>query len=135
MKELKGIFKPEISPIHKMDYSIATQLTLDETAQKKEVIPAGTLLKSKTSGKSIELVPTAGASIATVADVAEPLAVLAHDVIPEDGVADYSVGVMIRGVVYKDVMTLANTAPNFTDEIIAKLAPNILVYDVKTLKK
>lgn len=135
MKELKDVFKPEISPIHKMDYSIATFIDLGSAATEKKLIPAGTLLKSKTDGGVIELNPTAGVEIAAVSDVTKPLAVLAHDVKIEKGDQKESVGVMIRGVVYKDVMVQANTSGNFTEDVIAKLAPNILVYDVKTLKK
>lgn len=135
MKELQGVFKPEISPIHKMDYSIATFIDLGTPAEDKKLIPAGTILKSKQDGKEIELYATAGVEIATVADVEKPLAVLVHDVEIEKGVQKEPVGVMIRGVVYKDVMSQANTPSNFTEPVIAKLAPNILTYDVKTLKK
>lgn len=135
MKELVNVFKPEISPIHKMDYSIATFIDLGAPASDKKLIPAGTLLKSKQSGEEIELYPTVGVEVATVSDATVPLAILAHDVKIDKGVQKEPVGVMIRGVVYKDVMSQANTETNFTAEIITKLAPNILVYDVKTLKK
>ena len=132
MKELANIFQPEFSPIHKMDYSIASQLVLSGGDLVKEVIPAGTLLKSSKGGP-IELNPVDGVVIATAAE--EGIAVLAHDVTPEAGVTDYSVGVMIKGVVYQDVMEQANTPAVFTSDVIKALAPNILTYNVKTLKK
>lgn len=135
MREIKDIFKPEGSPIHKREFSVATQLVLEEGDKAKEVIPAGTLLKSKTSGKRIELMPEAGCQVATVADVAEALGVLMHDVVVEKDVDKYSVGVLIKGVVYADAMTEANTSANFTDEVITAIAPNITTYNVITLKK
>lgn len=135
MREIKDIFKPEGSPIHKREFSVATQLVLEEADKKKELIPAGTLLKSKDAGKKIEISPDKGAQIATVADVAAPLGVLMHDVVVEDGVDKYSVGVLIKGVVYDDAMKQANTPENFTEAIIEAIAPNITTYNVITLKK
>lgn len=134
MKELKGIFKPEISPIHKMDYSVATFIDFGTPAVAEKIIPAGTLLKSKQDGKKIELFVVNGVEQATVADVSKPLGVLAHDVKVEVGEQKIPVGVMIKGVVYADVMRLANTKENYTDAVIAALAPNILTYGVVTLK-
>lgn len=134
MTELKNVFKPEINPFHERGFSIVAQL--DTTGvEGKTYIPAGTLLKSATDGKAIELDPTKGVKIATVADAEKPLAVLAHDVQLELGKTKYSVGVVIKGVVYQDVMEKANTKENFTEAIIAKLAPNILTYNVITLGK
>lgn len=132
MKEIKNIFQPEIRPFHKVEFSVATVLDLTTEESTKTFIPAGTLVKSSQSGKSIEIDPTKGAKVATVADVAEPLAVLAHDVIL-DGRKKYPVGVVVKGVVYKDVMENANTPENFTEAIITALAPKILTYGVKTL--
>lgn len=135
MREIKDIFKPEGSPIHKREFSVATQLVLEEGDKTKELIPAGTLLKSKDAGKKIEISPDKGVQVATVADVAAPLGVLMHDVVVEADVDKYSVGVLIKGVVYDDAMKQANTSENFTDEIIEAIAPNITTYNVITLKK
>lgn len=137
IKEFKGIFKPEIQPWHKVEFSVATELELEGADLQKAVIPAGTLLKSKTdtSEARIELTPKAGAKIASVADAAKPLAVLMHDVVVEKGVTKYPVGVIIKGVVYDDVMTEANTSTNWTDAVKKAMLPNITTYGVKTLNK
>lgn len=132
MKEIKNIFQPEIRPFHKVEFSVATVLDLTAEERTKTFIPAGTLLKAATGGKAIEIDPTKGAKIATVADVAEPLAVLAHDIVL-DGRKKYPVGVVVKGVVYEDVMKNANTPTNFTEGIITALAPKILTYGVTTL--
>lgn len=132
MKEIKNIFQPEIRPFHKVEFSVATVLDLTAEEKTKTFIPAGTLLKAASGNKAIEIDPTKGAKIATVADVAEPLAVLAHDVVL-DGRKKYPVGAVIRGVVYRDVMEKANEKKNFEDTIIAALAPKILTYGVTTL--
>ena len=134
MKEIKNAFVPEISPIHKVEFSIATQLTIEGDDLQKDIIPAGTLVKATTTGKRLELEPEKGAKIAKVADVAEALGVLMHDVKVADG-ATQSVGVMIKGVVYDDVMKEANTTTNWTDPVKEALLPNITTYAVITLKK
>lgn len=132
MKEIKNIFQPEIRPFHKVEFSVATVLDLTAEEKTKTFIPAGTLLKAASGEKAIEIDPTKGAKIATVADVAGPLAVLAHDVVL-DGRGKYPVGVVVEGIVYEDVMKNANTKANFTEEIIKALAPKILTYGVTTL--
>ena len=134
MKEIKNAFVPEISPIHKVEFSIATQLTIEGDNLQKDIIPAGTLVKATTTGKRLELEPEKGAKIAKVGDVAEALGVLMHDVRVADG-ATQSVGVMIKGIVYDDVMKEANTATNWTDTVKEALLPNITTYAVITLKK
>ena len=134
MKEIKNAFVPEISPIHKVEFSIATQLTIEGDNLQKDIIPAGTLVKATTTGKRLELEPEKGAKIAKVGDVAEALGVLMHDVKVADG-ATQSVGVMIKGIVYDDVMKEANTATNWTDTVKEALLPNITTYAVITLKK
>lgn len=139
MKSLGTIFSPEISPIHKMTFSVATQLKLTAgeltTALTAGYIPAGKLLatKSATDGDTIISNPTAGASV-TVAD-GKAVGILAHDVPVEAGVTDYSIGVMISGEVYEDVMTKANGASVTTANKEALAKQNILFYNVKTLKK
>lgn len=135
IKEAKNIFTPEVQPWHKIEFSIASQLTLDGADLQKKVIPAGTLLKAKNTGKRIELEPENGVKVATVADVAEALGVLLHDVEVVDGEATYPVGVMIKGVVYDDVMAQANTSTNWTDAVKKAMLPNIATYAVNTLKK
>lgn len=135
IKEFKDIFTPEVQPWHKIEFSIASQLTLDGGDLQKKVIPAGTLLKATNTTKRIELEPEKGVKVATVTDVAEPLGVLIHDVEVVDGVTVYPVGVMIKGVVYDDVMSQANTSSNWTEEIKKALLPNITTYNVITLKK
>lgn len=134
MKEIKNAFVPEISPIHKVEFSIATQLTIEGADLQKDIIPAGTLVKATTTGKRLELEPEKGAKIAKVADVGEALGVLMHDVKVADG-AKQAVGVMIKGIVYDDVMKEANTATNWTDPVKEALLPNITTYAVITLKK
>lgn len=134
MKEIKNAFVPEISPIHKVEFSIATQLTIEGADLQKDIIPAGTLVKATTAGKRLELEPEKGAKIAKVADVAEALGVLMHDVKVADG-ATQSVGVMIKGVVYDDVMEQANTKTNWTEAVKEAVLPNITTYAVITLKK
>lgn len=135
MKELKGVFQPEISPIHKREFSVACELTLEGANLQKAVIPAGTLLKSGTASTRIEEDPTKGCKVAVVGDVAQPLGVLMHDVVVDPEQTKYSVGVLIKGVVYKDVMENANTKANFTSAVIEALAPRILTYGVITLGK
>lgn len=135
IKEFKDIFTPEVQPWHKIEFSIASQLTLEGADLKKKVIPAGTLLKAKNTGKRIELEPENGVKIALVADVAEKLGVLIHDVEVVEGETTYPVGVMIKGVVYDDVMTQANTGTNWTDAVKEAMLPNITTYKVNTLKK
>lgn len=127
MKELKDIFKPEKTPVHTVEFSIASQLTVEKD------LPAGTLLKSATAGSRIELEPESGVAVATVADVAEALGVLMHDVSLASG-EKQSVGVMIKGVVYDDVMEEANTTANWTADVKKALLPNITTYKVSTLK-
>lgn len=134
IKEIKNIFTPEVQPWHKIEFSVATQLELEGADLQKKVIPAGTLLKAKNAGKRIELEPENGVKIALVADVAEKMGVLLHDVEVEAGVSTYSVGVMIKGVVYDDVMSSANTTTNWTDDVKAAILPNITTYKVNTLK-
>lgn len=134
MKEIKNAFVPEISPIHKVEFSIATQLTIEGADLQKDIIPAGTLVKATTSGKRIELEPEKGVKVAKSTDNAEALGVLMHDVRVADG-EKQSVGVMIKGVVYSDVMDKANTTANWTEQIKSALLPNITTYAVNTLKK
>lgn len=135
IKEFKGIFKPEIQPWHKVEFSVATELTLEGASLQKDVIPAGTLLKATTTKERIELNPEKGAKVATVADVAEALGVLMHDVVVEKDVTKYPVGVIIKGIVYDDVMKEANTETNWTAEVKKAMLPNITTYGVKTLNK
>lgn len=134
IKETKNIFTPEIQPWHKVEFSIATMLKLEGADLQKTVIPAGTLLKATNTGKRIELEPDNGVKVATVSDVSEKLGVLMHDVEVEAGVEDYAVGVMIKGVVYSDVMKQANGSDNWTEAVIAAMLPNITTYNVVTLK-
>lgn len=135
IKEFKDIFTPEVQPWHKIEFSIASQLTLEGGDLQKKVIPAGTLLKAKNTGKGIELEPGNGVKIALVADATEKLGVLIHDVEVVEGETTYPVGVMIKGVVYDDVMTQANTGTNWTDAVKKAMLPNITTYKVNTLKK
>lgn len=135
IREFKDIFVPEKQPFHKVEFSIASQMTLEGANLKKAVIPAGTLLKATNTGKRIELEPEKGVKVATVADVAEKLGVLMHDVQVIDGQTMYPVGVMIKGIVYDDVMTEANTAPNWTEAVKEAMLPNITTYNVITMKK
>lgn len=135
IREFKDIFVPEKQPFHKVEFSIASQMTLEGANLKKAVIPAGTLLKATNTGKRIELEPEKGVKVATVADVAEKLGVLMHDVQVIDGQTVYPVGVMIKGIVYDDVMTEANTAPNWTEAVKEAMLPNITTYNVITMKK
>lgn len=135
IKEFKDIFTPEVQPWHKIEFSVASQLTLEGADLQKKVIPAGTLLKATNTTKRIELEPEKGVKVATVADVAEALGVLIHDVEVVDGATAYPVGVMIKGVVYDDVMTQANTSSNWTEAVKAAMLPNITTYAVNTLKK
>lgn len=134
MKEIKNAFVPEISPIHKVEFSVATQLTIEGANLQKDIIPAGTLVKATNAGKRIELEPDKGAKIAVVGDAGEALGVLMHDVKVADG-ATQSVGVMIKGVVYDDVMEQANTKTNWTEAVKEALLPFITTYAVITLKK
>lgn len=135
IKEFKNIYTPEVQPWHKIEFSIASQLKLEGADLQKKVIPAGTLLKATTTGKRIELEPEKGVKIALVADVAEKMGVLIHDVEVEEGVDTYAVGVMIKGVVYDDVMKTANTGTNWTEAVKEALLPNITTYNVITEKK
>ncbi len=124
MKELSNIFKPEISPIHKVDFSIATQLTVAGT---EGFIPAGTLVKG-----AVITDPTAPVTVSTVDG--EAGAILMHDVNVEEGVTSYSVGVMISGVVYEDVMVQANGRAIGDLDRLALKSNGILFYNTKTLK-
>lgn len=135
IKEFKNIYTPEVQPWHKIEFSIASQLKLEDADLQKKVIPAGTLLKATTAGKRIELEPEKEVKIALVTDVAEEMGVLIHDVEVEEGVDTYAVGVMIKGVVYDDVMKTANTGTNWTDAVKEALLPNITTYNVITEKK
>ncbi|MGL5716959.1 MAG: hypothetical protein ACRCX2_28345 [Paraclostridium sp.] len=135
MKEILNVFRPEISPIHKVDFSIAVQLKVAGIKPADTVIPAGTIVKGDFLKDPVAHV----AEIATVADADAITGVLMHDISINDGqLADtnYSAGVMIKGVVYGDVMTLANTATNYTDAVQATLTKlGIATYGVKTIGK
>ncbi|MGL5962046.1 MAG: hypothetical protein ACRCZ0_08845 [Cetobacterium sp.] len=123
MKELKNVFTPEISPIHKVDFSVAAQANLAFASATGALVPAGTIL----TGDALSVVEL---SKSTGADAS---CILMHDVQTEVGVDKYSVGVMIEGVVYEDVMILANDQAIVTG---AKSAlTGIKFYGVKTLKK
>ena len=133
MKEFKDIFKPEIQPAHKVEFSISANLTIEGSDLQKDVIPAGTLLKLATGDERIEMNPTAGVKVATVSDIAKPLGILLHDVNVADG-KNQNVGIMIKGVVYDDVCLKANTSTNWTTAMVAHLLPHITTYKVGTLK-
>lgn len=106
MKNLSNIFKPEISPVHKVDFSIAAQMKVAGAKAEGEIIPAGTILK----GEFLKDPKTNVAEIVTATGEAGITGVLMHDVELKAGTdLEYSVGVMIEGVVYTDVMKLANT--------------------------
>lgn len=124
MKELSNIFTPEISPIHKVDFSVATQLTVAGT---EGFIPAGTLLK----GKVIDD-PTVAVEVSTVDG--EAGAILMHDVVVEEGVTSVSIGAMISGVVYEDVVAKANGRAIGDLDKLALKSTGILFYNTKTLK-
>lgn len=134
MVELKDIFKPEISPVHKVDFSIAAQLNYPEAQANGGFLPAGTLLK----GDFLDNPEGANAEVVKVAaDIDKIEGVLMHDVTFEPqhhGLA--SVGVMIKGVVYKDVMAAANTAEVWKANAMAILEDGgISVYGAKTIGK
>ena len=134
MKELNSIFKPEISPIHKVDFSVAAQLKVTGVRAEGEVIPAGTILK----GGFLADPKSNVAEIAKVADADAVTGVLMHDVEVKAqealGETNYSVGVMIEGVVYEDVMALANGPANYDNAVKATLATlGIKTYGAKTI--
>lgn len=140
MKDLGRIFQPEISPVHKVDFSIATILKLEDAelteALKTGYIPAGTLLARKDDqAQAIVADPTKKATPKFTAGQAT--GVLMHDVEVEAGEKEYSIGVMISGVLYEDVMNEVNKQSGMTvaenKEALAK--QGILFYNVKTLKK
>lgn len=135
--DINDVFTPEISPIHKMTFSVATQLKLedDELAAALLVgkIPAGKLLAAKT-GTSIIADPTKGASV-TVAD-GKAVGILASDLKVRAGVKEYPIGVMISGEVYNDVIKQANGDTEVSEANKTALEKqNILFYNVKTLGK
>lgn len=133
MKELKDIFAPEISPIHKVDLSIAVQFKTEATDQ-DTIIPAGTLLKGASLAD-----PSVVAEVALVADVANLTGILMHDVsVPAGTVAGdrFSVAMMVEGVVYEDVMVAANESANYEATVKAALTTlGIKTYGVKTIGK
>ncbi|MGL4998922.1 MAG: hypothetical protein ACRC5T_08160 [Cetobacterium sp.] len=123
MKDLSNVFSPEISPIHKVDFSVATQLTVAGT---EGTIKAGTLLAGDVLAN-----PTVGV---TVGADGSAKCILMHDVNVEAGVTKYSVGVMVSGVVYKDVVELAIGRPVAVADETALKANGILFYNTKTIK-
>lgn len=140
MKDLGTIFKPEISPIHKVDFSIATILKLEDAelteALKTGYIPAGTLLARKDDqAQAIVADPTKKATPKFTAGQAT--GVLMHDVEVDTGVKEYPIGVMISGVLYQDVMDKVNTQTGMkvSENAEALAKQGILFYNVKTLGK
>lgn len=134
MTELNSIFKPEISPIHKVDFSIAAQLKVSGAKTEGTVIPAGTILKGGFLANPKDNV----AEVAVVADAANVTGVLMHDVQlkAQTGLEtnNYSVGIMIEGVVYEDVMKLANGDANYDATVQETLtALGIKTYGAKTI--
>jgi len=127
-------FTPEVSPIHKMTFSVTAQLKLDEAelaaALLEGGIPAGKLLASK-GDSTIIADPTAGATI-TFED-GNVSGILASDIEVKSGVTVYSVGVMISGEVYNDVIEQANGGAVSALNKDALEKQNILLYNVKTL--
>lgn len=134
MKEILNVFKPEISPIHKVDFSIAVQLKPNNQPAGK-LIPAGTLLK----GDFLKDPASNVAEIVTTAADNTVTGVLMHDVYLEDASTTdtrVSVGVMIEGVVYEDVMAQANGStvwPTDGSAITHLHALGIKVYGAKTI--
>lgn len=120
MKEILNVFKPEISPIHKVGFSIAA---IADFTGLTGIVPAGLLLKG-------DALNVAKVSKSTGADAT---GILMHDVEIVEGVTEYAVGVMIQGVVYSDVMTLANTEAAVT--AAKPVLTKVEFYGVKTLKK
>lgn len=129
MKEILNALRPEISPVHKIDFSIAAQLVASGARTEGAVIPAGTLLTGDFLAD-----PVTNKAIPATATGAELTGVLLHDVVLEAGTdLEYSVGVMIKGVVYDDVIKSVNAW--YVDADRAKLyVHGIVGYGAKTLK-
>jgi hypothetical protein len=130
MKELLNVFKPEISPIHKVGFSIAAQMKVAGTKAEGVIIPAGTALVGDFLADPV-------ANVATIATAtgAALTGVLMHDVVLEAGTdLVYSVGVMIEGVVYDDVMKSVN-AWYVAADAVALSAVGVKTYGVKTIGK
>lgn len=106
MKEILNIFAPEVSPVHKVDFSVAAQMKVAGANVEGTVIPAGTILK----GDFLKDPAANIAEIVTATGEAAITGVLMHDVVCDSGTdLEYSVGIMIEGVVYNDVMVKVNS--------------------------
>lgn len=132
MTELKNIYVPEMRPIHKAYLEIATHF-IATGGDVGKTIKAGTILKTgDDSSNEIVHQPEKGAKVAVVADSAKMSGILCHDLtITKEG--KFPIGVMVEGVVYEDVMKLANGDGNVTSDVISALKlHNIVFYNVKT---
>lgn len=132
MKSLGNSYSPEKSPLHKRTTSIASNMAFADDAAMSSlgwILKAGTVLKCVTAGVPIE--EDAGSGVVKGSG-ADSSGVLMHDVILEAGTLTYNVGVLLKGVVYDDVMLEANGGTIDTITKDALESHGILFYNVKT---
>jgi len=125
-----NVFEPEIEVAHKVFFEVPQVITITaaEATAAKGKIKAGRLVMSKGTNP-IERNPEAGCKFAED-DKAQ--GVLAHDIVI-DGAGDYPCGVILRGIVYEDVLKLANGQDLGDKDRVELKARGITVYNQKTL--
>lgn len=137
MRELGNVFSSEMNPIHEPKFKVSSVLEVTG-ATAGTIVKAGTLLASKGAGATdtIKMKPEAGCSVEAGAGTTKTSGILSHDVVIEDGKTEYTVGVLVQGVVYEDAVKNANgNADTSADAKEALLKQGILFYNVKTIKK
>lgn len=125
-----NVFEPEISPFHKVDFSIACMLEVTG-ATAGDILKAGKFMYSKAAGK-IKNNPVAGCTATATGTVS---GILMHDVVLDPAITEYPVGILISGVVYDDVVATANGGTTIDPAIKTELMKQgTLFYNVKTMK-
>lgn len=133
MTNLGRVYSPEKSPLHKRTTSIASNMNFVDDAAMSAlgwIVKAGTILESNTALTSIEEDPKAGVKKGMGTNAS---GVLMHDLVLEAGVHKYNVGVLIKGVVYDDVMVEVNGDVSTVRDVLE--GHGILFYNVITNKQ
>ena len=130
MKEIT-LFRPELEVSHSTTFEVPQILgvTSGDITKFGDKIPAGVLLASAGTGH-ILVNPTSKAIVAAP-DKAQ--GVLAHD-IQLNGAGDYACGVIISGVVYKDIVDKANGGATTALNVTALEKQGCLIYNQITVK-
>lgn len=130
-----NVMTAEVSPIHKVDFSIACELKFanaGEITALGDMLKAGRFMYSNTAGMKIKNSPTTGCTSTKGTQLVS--GILMHDVMLDPAILEYPVGILVSGVVYEDVVEMANGTDVLDAEKAELAKQGTLFYNVITMK-